>query len=79
MQATDIYAGTLGARIVVCDDKEVRALMTASWLKQMGWQDVYVLPEAGDEKGKRRRHRCSARRPPTQAVDAVGEPSRSTT
>ena len=23
--------------------------MTASWLKQMGWQDVYVLPEAGRE------------------------------
>jgi rhodanese-related sulfurtransferase len=52
VQATDIYAGTLGARIVVSDDKEVRALMTASWLKQMGWQDVYMLPEAGSEKGE---------------------------
>jgi rhodanese-related sulfurtransferase len=51
VQATDIYAGTLGARIVVCDDKDVRALMTASWLKQMGWRDVFVLPEAGDETG----------------------------
>ncbi len=51
VQATDIYAGTLGARIVVCDDKEVRALMTASWLRQMGWKDVYVLAEAGSEKG----------------------------
>ena len=49
VQATDIYAGVLGARIVLGDDKEVRALMTASWLKQMGWQDVYVLPEAGCE------------------------------
>jgi rhodanese-related sulfurtransferase len=49
VQATDSYAGTLGARIVVCDDKEVRALMTASWLKQMGWRDVYVLPEAGQK------------------------------
>ena len=49
VQATDIYAGVLGARIVLSDDKEVRALMTASWLKQMGWQDVYVLPEAGLE------------------------------
>jgi 3-mercaptopyruvate sulfurtransferase SseA len=37
---------------VVSDNKEVRALMTASWLKQMGWQEVYVLPEAGDEKGR---------------------------
>jgi len=51
VQATDIYAGTLGARIVVCDDKEVRALMTASWLRQMGWKEVYVLAEAGTEKG----------------------------
>jgi rhodanese-related sulfurtransferase len=49
VQATDIYAGTLGARIVVCDEMQVRALMTASWLKQMGWRDVYVLPEAGSE------------------------------
>jgi len=52
VQATDIYAGTLGARIVVSDDKQVRALMTASWLKQMGWQDVFVLPEAGGERGE---------------------------
>jgi rhodanese-related sulfurtransferase len=49
VQATDIYAGVLCARIVLSDDKEVRALMTASWLRQMGWQDVYVLPEAGPE------------------------------
>ncbi len=53
VQATDIYAGALGARIVCCDDKEVRALMTASWLKQMGWKDAYVLPQAGGETGDR--------------------------
>jgi len=47
VQATDIYAGVLQARIVLSDDAEVRALMTASWLKQMGWKDVFVLPEAG--------------------------------
>ena len=52
VQATDLYAGVLGARIVVSDDKEARALMTASWLKQMGWQEVHVLPQAGDEKGR---------------------------
>jgi rhodanese-related sulfurtransferase len=52
VQATDAYAGTLGARIVVSDDSEVRALMTASWLKQMGWIDVFVLPEAGSETGQ---------------------------
>jgi rhodanese-related sulfurtransferase len=43
VQATDTFAGTLGARIVVTDDKQVRALMSASWLRQMGWQDVFVL------------------------------------
>jgi rhodanese-related sulfurtransferase len=51
VQATDLYAGTLGARIVLCDDKEVRALMTASWLRQIGWKDVFVLSEAGPETG----------------------------
>jgi rhodanese-related sulfurtransferase len=49
VQATDLYAGTLGARVVLSDDKEVRALMTASWLRQMGWKDVFVLPQAGNE------------------------------
>ncbi|HVZ52522.1 MAG TPA: rhodanese-like domain-containing protein, partial [Pseudolabrys sp.] len=52
VQATDLYAGTLGARIVLIDDKEARALMTASWLKRMGWNDVFVLPEAGSETGE---------------------------
>ncbi len=51
VQATDLYAGTLGARIVLSDDNEVRAIMTASWLKQMGWREVAVLAEAGTEKG----------------------------
>ena len=46
VQATDLYAGTLGARIVLSDDNEVRAVMTASWLKQMGWKDVSVLPRS---------------------------------
>jgi rhodanese-related sulfurtransferase len=51
VQATDQYAGTLGARIVLVDDAEVRAVMTASWLRQMGWRDVFVLVQAGTEKG----------------------------
>jgi rhodanese-related sulfurtransferase len=53
VQATDQYAGTLGARIVLVDDAEVRAIMTASWLRQMGWSDVFVLAAAGDETGRR--------------------------
>ncbi len=51
VQATDQYAGTLRARIVVIDDKAVRAVMTASWLAQMGWGEVYVLVAAGEERG----------------------------
>jgi rhodanese-related sulfurtransferase len=51
VQATDQYVGTLGARIVLVDDSEVRAVMTASWLRQMGWKDVFVLAEAGGETG----------------------------
>jgi rhodanese-related sulfurtransferase len=52
VQATDQYVGTLGARIVLIDETEVRAVMTASWLRQMGWQDVFVLAEAGSETSR---------------------------
>ncbi len=51
VQATDQYVGTLGACLVLVDDAEVRALMTASWLCQMGWRDVFVLAAAGTESG----------------------------
>jgi len=51
VQATDQYVGTLGARIVLVDDAEVRAAMTASWLRQMGWHDVFMLAEKGTETG----------------------------
>jgi rhodanese-related sulfurtransferase len=48
VQATDLYVGTLGARLVLVDDDGVQAVMTASWLKQMGWKDVFTLqPEPG--------------------------------
>jgi rhodanese-related sulfurtransferase len=51
VQATDHYVGTLGARVVLVDDKEARAVMTASWLRRMGWKDTFVLVEAGGETG----------------------------
>jgi len=51
VQATDHYVGTLNARIVLADDLYVRAAMTASWLRQMGWKDVFVLAAAGAETG----------------------------
>jgi rhodanese-related sulfurtransferase len=43
IQATDRYVAVRGARLVLVDDTGVRALMTGSWLRQMGWDDVYVL------------------------------------
>jgi len=51
VQATDQYVGTLHSRIVLVDDLEVRALMTGSWLRQMGWKDVFVLAASGSETG----------------------------
>jgi len=51
VQATDQYVGTLNSRIVLVDDLEVRALMTGSWLRQMGWEDVFVLAASGTETG----------------------------
>jgi rhodanese-related sulfurtransferase len=49
VQATDQYIGTLGGRIVLVDDLEVRAAMTGSWLRQMGFTEVFLLAEAGNE------------------------------
>ncbi len=46
VQATDCYVGVKGARLVLVDDNGVRATMTASWLLQMGWNDVHVLGDA---------------------------------
>lgn len=48
VQATDRYVATLGARLVLVDDTGVRARMTASWLVQMGWPEVYVLADGLD-------------------------------
>jgi len=53
VQEIDIAAPVRGARILLTDDKSVRADMTASWLSQMGWE-VYVLEGGYDgalEKG----------------------------
>ncbi len=46
VQATDAFAATRNARIVLIDDYGVRATMTASWLIQMGWRDVFVVNDA---------------------------------
>jgi rhodanese-related sulfurtransferase len=51
VQETDSFVATWGARIVLVDDNGVRATMTASWLRQMGWAEAAVLvadPSDGD-------------------------------
>jgi rhodanese-related sulfurtransferase len=57
VQATDEYVGVRNARIVLVDPERVRSVMTASWLNQMGWDEVFVLePDAGEwpiERGAR--------------------------
>ncbi|SAI47794.1 transferase [Bordetella ansorpii] len=42
IQATDQYAGTRGARLVLVDGEGVRAPTVATWMRQLGWE-VYVL------------------------------------
>jgi rhodanese-related sulfurtransferase len=71
VQATDLYVGTLGARIVLVDDKDVRAVMTASWLRRMGWKDVFVLVETGDETGWPENPVLGAQPMPAQRIDAA--------
>jgi rhodanese-related sulfurtransferase len=74
VQETDAHIGTWGARIVLVDDNGVRATMTASWLKQMGWDEVRVFvanPSDGDwEKGRRELRVPRLAEAVTRAIDA---------
>jgi len=57
VQGTDTFAAVRHARLVLVDRDGVQAAMTAHWLKQMGWNDVYVLRgglEGALEEGKAR-------------------------
>ena len=47
VQETDSWLGVWGARVVLVDDTGVRARMTASWLRRMGW-DAVVLERGLD-------------------------------
>ncbi len=47
VQETDSWLGVWGARVVLVDDTGVRARMTASWLRRMGW-DASVLDRGLD-------------------------------
>jgi rhodanese-related sulfurtransferase len=47
VQALDRWIGTRGARLVLIDDAGARAVMTAQWLMQLGW-DAVVLDRPFD-------------------------------
>ncbi len=49
VQATDEYIAVRNARVVLVDPARVRSVMTASWLNQMGWDDVHVLEPEGTD------------------------------
>ena len=59
-QAIDEYVGVRNSRLVLIDDTGVRAIITASWLIQMGWEEVYVL-EGGLENNDLERVRIKRR------------------
>jgi len=42
VQAIDRWVGIRGARLALVDDTGTRAIMTAHWLKQLGW-DVHII------------------------------------
>ncbi|HEY1291267.1 MAG TPA: rhodanese-like domain-containing protein, partial [Burkholderiales bacterium] len=57
VQASDEYVAVRNARVVLIDPEGVRAVMTASWLEQMGWNEIYVLDDLAGlavESGPRR-------------------------
>lgn len=43
VQATDTYVASKGSRIILYDNLLVRSAITGSWLKQMGYKQVYQL------------------------------------
>jgi rhodanese-related sulfurtransferase len=69
VQETDHNAPVRGARIVLADDDDVRASMSASWLAQMGW-DVHVV-EPVDDALRSERGNPAANRPATPEVPTV--------
>ena len=72
VQAADEYVGVRNARVVLVDPDLVRSIMTASWLVQMGWNEVYVLedPELAESGPRRPRIPGS---PPWQTVASIPE------
>ena len=80
VQATDEYVATRNARLVLIDDDGVRATMTASWLRQLGWHEAVVLDgglagaeAAGMAVRTGPRQRVSVERVPTMKVSELAK------
>ena len=71
VQETNSHMATWGARVVLVDDNGVRATMTASWLKQMGWLDVAVLVAGPADVEWETGPLCAARSRPRSGVSAA--------
>jgi rhodanese-related sulfurtransferase len=71
VQATDQWIGTRGARIVLLDEEEVRAPMTAQWLRQMGW-DACVLEGGTAAAARLNEALATTSPPPLRGSDRVG-------
>lgn len=50
VQNTDLYVGVRNARLVLVDSEHVRAVFAASWLMQMGKNNVYVLEQGWQDE-----------------------------
>jgi rhodanese-related sulfurtransferase len=72
VQAADEYVGVRNARVVLVDPDLVRAIMTASWLIQMGWNDVYVMEDAELTETGPRKPRIPGT-PPWPTVSSIPE------
>jgi len=70
VQAADEFVGVRNARVVLVDPDLVRAIMTASWLVQMGWNDVYVLEDPELVESGPRRPRIPGS-PPWQTATSI--------
>ena len=69
VQETDRHAATWGARVVLVDDDGVRAVMTAHWMKQMGWDAAAMTADMRAEG-----RQTGAWTPQVLGLDAVTVP-----
>ena len=70
IQETDRHAATWGARVVLVDDDGVRAVMTAHWMRQMGWDAAAMTLDMRVEG-----HETGAWSPHVLGLDALAVPA----